>query len=475
MIRLLLIALVGCGLAAQDATPRATLEPGDAVPMYINYQGYLTDTLGTPITATLSMGFTIYADSLGGNGLWSSLQTVPVVQGVFNTKLALAPGDTALFRTNARRWLELRVSGYTMSPRTEITSMAYGIHADKADNADQLDGRHAADLVWNTSTMQASSNFYISGTGRANVQLAALGSGLPGNSAALVGMASGKNHGAYGQSSGANGVFGYSQEDSAFGALGYNSNSRGTGVAGAGCNDTIYYLTCGTGGAFTARHIGLFAYSHDTTGTGVATMGTRIRDTVYTLASGSGGSFNGTTVGVYGLARNETGNRCGGFFRTFGSDTTYAYVAYNYNGADYKILGEGLVSTVMATRGGRRILFAPESPEPYFEDFGSAQLVNGHCRIDLDPLFRDCITCDASHPLRVYITPNDDCLGMYVRTDAAGFDVHELQGGRSNARFSYRVIASRRGNTDLRLPVAPELPASVGTPVGSEPSLRPVH
>jgi len=444
--------------------------------MFINYQGYLTDTTGVPISATLPMTFAIFTDSVAGAQLWTQSQTVPVQQGVFNVKLTLNQSDTSLFMAGARRWIELRVDGFTLRPRTEITTMAYGIRSVYSDNSDMLDLRHASDFIWNGITQQTGANFWISGTGRANTQLWAGAIGLS-NSAALVGNATASNIGVYGSSPNSNGVYGSSQnshgmfgtsaDSTRFGVWGHNTRSAGTGVAGSGCNDTLFYLTGGTGGTFCARHIGLFAYGHDTTGTGIATMGQRIRDTVYTLAGGSGGAFNGTTIGVYGCARNLTGDRAGGYFRVFSStsETTQAWVAYRYGGQSYKILGNGTVSTIMATRGGPRILFAPESPVAVFEDFGSARLTDGHCRVELDPLFLDCCVVDDDHPLRVFVTLTDDCNGVYVKADQHGFDVYELGRGHSNAGFSWRVVAARHGSEDVRLPTAPPAAPIVGIPV----------
>lgn len=435
--------------------PSAEVVTEDGVPMYINYQGYLTDASGTPINNTspgLAMAFEIYDAESGGLRLFGpQLQTVPVRQGVFNVKLLLSEGDTTIFRTGERRWLQLTISGQVMTPRTEITSMAYGIHSAKADNADMLDNKHHTDFIWNGTTMQAPANFYISGAGISNGIFAAYGVGVSGNHTPTI--------------------YGRSEKDSSFGVYGTNISTRGTGVAGCGNYDTLFYLTAGSGGTFSARRFGLFAYAHDTNGTGIATMGNRISDTVYTLAQGCGGAFNGTTVGVYGLARNLSGNRAGGYFRTFGTtDSTYAYVAYRYNGQNYKILGDGQVSTIMATREGKRILFAPESPQPFFEDFGEARLVNGHCRVNLDPLFLDCVAVDASAPLRVFVTLTDDCNGVYVKTDQTGFDVYELKGGRSNAGFYWRVIATRKDGKDVRLPVAPPPASEIGIPIRTQPS-----
>jgi hypothetical protein len=447
-VSIVLLAAAGVIFAAQKISlPRVEVSTQDGVPMFINYQGYLTDGSGNPITASLTMLFEIYDAENGGTRLWWQTQSVVVQQGVFNVKLQLQESDTSIFRLGERRWLQLTVSGQRLSPRTEITSMAYGIHSAKADNADKLDGRHASEFIYNSTTLQPNANFWIDGSGIAGGQLRASAIGISNGPAVYGTNANGLN----------------------FGVWGHNSNSAGTGVAGSGNNDTLFYLVNGSGGAFSARRFGLFAYAHDTTGTGIATMGNRISDTVWTLAAGCGGAFNGTNFGVYGLARNLSGERCGGFFRTYGGDSIKTYIAYNYGGNRYGILSDGTKSTIMATSAGKRILFCPEAPQPFFEDFGEARLVNGHCRVNLDPLFLDCIAVNQENPLRVFITLTDDCNGVYVKTDATGFDVYELKNGRSNAGFYYRVIGLRRGDEDVRFPPAPEAPAELAVPVKAAP------
>lgn len=428
--------------------PRAEVGIQDGVPMFINYQGYLTNANGDPINATLSMVFEIYDAEAGGNRLWwQTHSSVLVQQGVFNVKLQLQESDTIIFRLGERRWLQLTVSGTRLSPRTEITSMAYGIHSAKADNADKLDGRHADEFIYNSTTLQPNANFWISGSGIAGGQFRA-------SAIEVIGPA----------------IYGTNANGSNFGVWGHNSNSSGTGVVGSGNNDTLFYLINGSGGAFSARRFGLFAYAHDTNGTGIATMGNRISDTVWTLAAGCGGSFNGTTFGIYGLARNLTGDRAGGYFRTYGADSIKTYIAYNYGATRYGILSDGTKSTIMATSSGRRVLFCPEAPQPFFEDFGEARLVNGHCRVNLDPVFLECVTVDQGHPLRVFVTLTDECNGVYVKSDATGFDVYELQNGKSNAGFYYRVIGLRRGDESLRFPLAPESPVEMAVPVKSQSS-----
>jgi hypothetical protein len=54
------------------------------IPRLMNYQGYLTDTLGIPVDDSLDMTFTIYDASSGGNQLWSeSWHDILVEQGGF--------------------------------------------------------------------------------------------------------------------------------------------------------------------------------------------------------------------------------------------------------------------------------------------------------------------------------------------------------------------------------------------------------
>lgn len=98
------------------------------------------------------------------------------------------------------------------------------------------------------------------------------------------------------------------------------------------------------------------------------------------------------------------------------------------------------------------MLSCQESPEFWFEDFGEGQLANGKTHIELDPLFLQTVTINAQHPMKVFIQLNDEnCKGTAVKRGTTGFDVIELQNGTSNASFSYRVVAKRKGFEDRRL------------------------
>jgi len=106
-----------------------------AVPLRLNYQGFLTDDNGNAIDDTATMVFKIFSASVGGSELWSSgNQLLDVVDGIFHFILASVP--VSVFEAGDARWLELAVRGQVLSPRTEVTSAAWSYVATLADSAD---------------------------------------------------------------------------------------------------------------------------------------------------------------------------------------------------------------------------------------------------------------------------------------------------------------------------------------------------
>jgi hypothetical protein len=51
---------------------------------------------------------------------------------------------------------------------------------------------------------------------------------------------------------------------------------------------------------------------------------------------------------------------------------------------------------------------------------------------------------------RVFLTPEGDCRGLYVRRKIASFEVRELMGGKSNIAFSYRIVGRRKDVRDRK-------------------------
>ena len=92
--------------------------------------------------------------------------------------------------------------------------------------------------------------------------------------------------------------------------------------------------------------------------------------------------------------------------------------------------------------GSRRALYCVESPEVWFEDFGSAKLARGRAVVKLDANFAKVIK---RGDYRVFVTPEGNCHGLYVRHKSANnFEVRELMGGKSSVAFSYRIVGRRK-------------------------------
>jgi N-acetylneuraminic acid mutarotase len=126
-------------IAVYAQTTRRTKVNARLNPKLINYQGYLTDSLGVPIDDSIDMTFSIYDQTSGGNLLWTEdSSAVPVENGIFNVLLGSidAIPDT-VFADFANCWLELTLeSTHTLTPRTRITSVGFAYTATYSDTAD---------------------------------------------------------------------------------------------------------------------------------------------------------------------------------------------------------------------------------------------------------------------------------------------------------------------------------------------------
>jgi hypothetical protein len=152
---------------------------------------------------------------------------------------------------------------------------------------------------------------------------------------------------------------------------------------------------------------------------------------------GCGGYFSGEYYGVYAI--NPTASS--------------GYAIY-YSG---NLAGTGTKSCVMKTSQGPKALYCVESPENYLEDYGTAQMVNGTARIDIDPVFLETITIDGENPYKVFIQMIDEISNnIHIKKYDTYFEVIENNGGTSNATFDWRFIAKRKGFEKLRLAEVPE-------------------
>jgi hypothetical protein len=126
----------------------------------------------------------------------------------------------------------------------------------------------------------------------------------------------------------------------------------------------------------------------------------------------------------------------------------------------------GAKSAAVRSNGSLKRVYSMESPESWFEDFGSGQLSGGQATVSLEPGFAGIVHTDA---YRVFLTPDSDCKGLFVTGRSSGsFTVRELQGGTSNVGFDYRVVAKRADIAGVRLEEVTEPPSYYQPP---EPAL----
>jgi hypothetical protein len=166
-------------------------------------------------------------------------------------------------------------------------------------------------------------------------------------------------------------------------------------------------------------------------------------------------------VGVYGFSSNTVG--------VVGQTSNAASFAGAFLGNVHMtgtLTSDSVKGAVVPFPDGtKRLLVCMESPEPWFEDFGTANLKGGRALVKLDADFAKVIT----RGYRVFLTPEGECRGLSVRRKtAASFEVRELMGGKSSVAFSYRIVGRRKDikgyrrfakiDTRLRLPAPARLP-----------------
>ncbi len=395
------------------------------VPQTIDYQGRLADSDGNYLNNVVTVNFLIYDAEFDGTLLWNETQDVSTSNGIFHVLLgSVTSFPTDLF-DNANRWLELIVSGETLSPSTVIASVPYSIKAETAyslDNmgsgsgldADLLDGQDSSDFM-PASTTWGDITAVTAGTGlngggasgavtlnvnvplnlSGNVSFAnsiikgentGTGFGVYGkhNSSGNYGNLGSSNMGVYGKHNSSGnygylassdyGVYGRNYVSDGCGVYGYNTASNGYAVYG---NSTGYY-----GGYFNANYnssstkvlysefVGAGTYD------AIAIYG-RSRPIDY---YGYGGYFEGGYSGVVGLVA-PTGNHMyhGVYGYVYGgSGTNYAIYAYagggSINYAGY-FSGNVHVTGTFSNPSDERF---KENMQPFSNALSKIKLMNVH-------------------------------------------------------------------------------------------------
>lgn len=237
-----------------------------------------------------------------------------------------------------------------------------------------------------------------------NMSAGVFGADALGNSRGVVGWSS-NGQGCYGMSYSSNGVVG--QSVTGAGMFGVSDQSFGV----QGISDGPGPMTA-TGGIIA----GVFG----TSGTNNGVIGTSTQG-----------------MGVYGYSTNNVGVVAGTNNPASFAGAFFGHVVVN--GTFDAIVKNAIVPF---PDGSQRLLHCMESPEHWFEDFGSAKLARGRAVVKLDANFAKVIK---RGDYRVFVTPEGNCHGLYVRgKNANSFEVRELTGGKSSIAFSYRIVGRRK-------------------------------
>jgi hypothetical protein len=113
-------------------------------PLQLSYQGRVFKADNTPETGFVDVSFAIFDAATEGTSLWTETQRLILTNGFYSTFLGeVTPIPETVF-DGSLRYLQVTVSGETLSPRQRIASVAYAV---KAQNADKLDGLDANQIM----------------------------------------------------------------------------------------------------------------------------------------------------------------------------------------------------------------------------------------------------------------------------------------------------------------------------------------
>ena len=238
----------------------------------------------------------------------------------------------------------------------------------------------------------------------------------------------------------------------------WGSSDNGTSVFGSTDEGTgVYGLAPHGIGVYGLSSGGIGIYGETDAGVGeVGVFGAAVTGPdVGVLGTAGSGAFDGAAV--EGVADNY--QDWGGWFE---QDDTHSPddLAFGAGGpsggfCNIDVAGDlyctGDKSAIVPLPDKRWVrLYAMESPENWFEDFGSGTLAHGSASVALEPTFRETVT--SSQDYHVFLTPKGDCKGLYVTGESAtGFEVRELGGGKSDIAFDYRIVVRRKGYENIRM------------------------
>ena len=317
---LLVVGSTVAGPPAQGPDVASDITLAGTVASKISYQGRLTDAGGNPLDGNYNLVFQLWDDATAGSQLGSDIvkNNVPVSDGLFTVELDV-PQDAF---NGQGLWLQVSVSGQTLSPRQELLPVPYALSLKP--------GAHVQGDTSDTT-------FSATNTGS--------GDGVQGSTSNPSG------HGVYGEATNSGDARNY-------GGFFVAEGTRGRGVYGKAANaaDEINY-----GGFFYASGVqgrGVFGQAEGSSGIGVKGWASDEGD-----VQNYGGHFTASGwsgIGVYGRAESIFGGESyGGWFET---ESHYGKAVYGKNngngnygyigGRTEGVYGQGMWYGVQGESGG---------------------------------------------------------------------------------------------------------------------------
>ncbi|MDO9308136.1 MAG: hypothetical protein Q7V04_03630, partial [Deltaproteobacteria bacterium] len=290
-------------------------------PKIVNYQGYLTDAAGTPVSGANSMVFNLYNASVGGVLLWSETQpAVTVTNGIYQVNL----GSVTPFNLSFDQPYYLGVAvgaDPEMTPRQAFTGTPYALGLAPGSSVTLSDSSNNNPALSVSSNSTNANAFSVTKTGLYGYGGSFVINEATNNYASVYGYTQGTGTGIYGvATTGASaGQFDIGGASNSKPAL--LAQTLGTGNAGrftinnpSSTNHSIYTSTPGSGyGVWASSASGIGVYGTSATSNGIF-----------------GITSNGVT-GVTGRADNVAG------YGVYG--VNWATGAYGYLGKEYGVFG----------------------------------------------------------------------------------------------------------------------------------------
>jgi hypothetical protein len=434
VLALLIAATAGLG-QAQGSGSESKLEPGRAaspagaadiaqrgVGAAIPYAGRLQNGAGQPVAeGAYDFTFALYAPETGGEPLWSEVQAgVTVRGGSFSVSLGSGSPIPPAVLDGGTLWLAVGVrgpgeAGFTaLTPRQRVSAAAPASLQSPAANAacphdhfgEHWTGSTGDTGLWITTDAVDDIGLRVDGASFGVYVESPAGAGVQVDSPGNIGVWVTSAHG--------DGVVANSVSSSHFG--GHFAN-----------------MADGGGGLY-ARLGGNSASDDD---------GRIYSDPAYT-----GSDILLVSNDAVQLEMDNDNNEAGHFWLLNGANTTVFSV--NESG---DMVAIGTKSAGVTTQDyGQRKLYAVESPEVWFEDFGRAQLVDGAATVVLEPVFAQTVNLETYH---VYLSAvcQEPVLLFVTQQIPAAFTVQgvTLDGQPSQCAFDYRLVARRLGYENVRL------------------------